>query len=77
MPCAPRMSGCKRTCLHRQSVQEYHAARIAEDLRREDATRGHDTEKREYGKILDYKTWLKQTARRDTERPEPTQEEAA
>lgn len=65
MPCAPRMSRCKRTCLHRQLVQEYQAARIAAEMAREDVTRGHRTETEEYGPILDFKTWLIQTAKGD------------
>jgi hypothetical protein len=77
MPCAPRMSGCKRTCLHRLRVQEYTAARLNDESRREAATRGWATETREYGPILDFKTWLKQTARRDAEHTEPAEETAA
>lgn len=69
------MSGCKRTCLHRQRVEDYQAARIAAEMAREDATRGWATETREYGPILDFKTWLKQTAtRRDADRVEPAGE---
>lgn len=77
MPCAKQMTGCHRLCQHRVMVDAYRAARTAAEETREAATRGWATETREYGPILDFKTWLKQTARRDTEQAEPAEEAAA
>lgn len=72
MPCAPRMSACKRTCLHRQRVQEYTAARLAAEEAREAVTRGWATEMAEHQPIITFKDWLIQTAKGDERADEET-----
>lgn len=35
MPCAPKMRGCRASCLHRQLVENYRDARFANEALRE------------------------------------------
>lgn len=58
MPCSKRMAACPMSCLHRQAVEEYRAARRAEELRREYETVGYKAEMAEYGPIIHYRVWL-------------------
>lgn len=62
MPCSPRMTKCKRTCLHRALVSSYHDERHRQVIERENATGGYDTEIAEYGPIVTFKRWLIQHA---------------
>lgn len=64
MPCQTNMTGCRRGCLHRAFVRDYHAAREAAELRRESATGGYPTETAEHGPILTFRDWLIQHAGR-------------
>ena len=51
-----------RHCRHCRSVEAYRAARIAAELRRDEATRGWATELAEYPPIITFKEWLRQSA---------------
>ncbi len=58
MPCKKRMVGCKRTCLHRNDVREYSAAREAAEVQREAETGGYAAEIEQYRPIITFKSWL-------------------
>lgn len=62
MPCAPYMAGCRTSCLHRQLVHEYRAARAAAEAAQEAATLGYAAEARDYGPIVTFKAWLEDRA---------------
>lgn len=62
MSCAKGMTGCRPTCLHRRSVQEYHAARQADLEAAEQATALYPAEWAEYVRrhpLIDFQTWLR------------------
>jgi hypothetical protein len=40
MPCSPGMKRCRRDCLHRRLVGDYHVARHSQILAEEAATHG-------------------------------------
>ena len=63
MPCSARMIGCKRSCLHRQMVQEYRLERHRQELVREAETNGHAAELALYPPIVTFKDWLKSMRR--------------
>lgn len=58
MPCRKRMAGCSINCLHRQTIEEYRAARQAEEERREQETAMYSAELADYGNIIHLKEWL-------------------
>ena len=62
MPCAPRMTTCKRDCRHRLMVSEYRAARAAQEADREAATSMYPTELAEHPPLLTFRDWLEQTS---------------
>lgn len=62
MSCQKGMTGCARSCLHRQLVTEYRAAREAAELARESATGSYPSESAAYGPLLTFKAWLIATA---------------
>lgn len=62
MPCKPRMTGCRRDCGHRQVVQEYRAARAAEEAAQEAACLGYGTEEKLYGPLLTFRRYIEQRA---------------
>ena len=59
MPCTKGMTGCKRTCGHRLLVQDYRAARVAQEEQRELDTRGFSAELREYRTLLNFRAYLR------------------
>lgn len=59
MPCTPGMRGCHRACLHRQLVEEYRVARIADELKRENDTHGFKTEMEEYRELITFAAYLR------------------
>jgi hypothetical protein len=59
MACRKRMAGCSISCLHRQTVEEYRAARQAQEEKREQETAMYDAEMAEYGTIIHFSEWLK------------------
>jgi hypothetical protein len=61
MPCAKGMTGCRRSCLHRALVGDYHVAREASELLAEAKSRGYATERAECP-VLTFKEWLTGTA---------------
>lgn len=61
MPCAPRMAGCKASCLHRALVQSYKDERIRQEDVAEQLSLGYQTEFREYiasHPLITFKEWL-------------------
>lgn len=52
------MTGCRLSCLHKQMVMEYRAAREAAELAREAECVGYATETAAYGPIVTFKSWL-------------------
>lgn len=56
------MVGCKRGCLHRSFVQQYHVERAAAEGERDGITGGYATENAEYGQIINFKQYLIQNA---------------
>lgn len=59
MPCKPGMAGCSLKCRHRQLVEDYRAAREADELKAERQHRGYPTERRQLaGSLITFKRWL-------------------
>lgn len=61
MPCAPRMAGCKASCLHRALVNDYRVNRHAEEQAADAASIGYATERAEYVErhpLTTFKQWL-------------------
>lgn len=58
MPCSKRMAACPMSCLHKQRIEEYRAARQAAEEMREYETIGYQTEMAEYGPIISLREWL-------------------
>lgn len=58
MPCKPRMAGCRASCLHRQLVDDYRAARAAAEAAQEAKDYGYTTERRLNGPIITFRDWL-------------------
>ncbi len=64
VPCKPRMAGCAASCLHRQLVDEYRAARAADELAQEAATAMYAAERALYRPLVTFKSWLVATTGR-------------
>jgi hypothetical protein len=61
MPCSPRMTQCKRSCLHRKFVSEYQTARSAAEEDRDVAVGAYGSDSQEwdeYGQIINFQDWL-------------------
>ncbi len=58
------MSACRRSCRHRLFVNEYRAARLEGEMRRDDAVGAYGPESEEWQAFepppITYKEWLKQ-----------------
>lgn len=59
MACSKGMSACRFTCGHRLIVEEYRAARINEEMQREDVTHGFHTEMVEYPTLITFGEYLR------------------
>lgn len=67
MPCSPGMRACRRDCLHRAAVVEYHAARQAWCESAEHATALYRAELEAYQRDntpITFKAWLEGRAQR-------------
>jgi hypothetical protein len=53
------MAACRRACGHREIVEEYRAARINDELQRENETRGFATEMDEYPTLISFGAYLR------------------
>lgn len=61
MPCSKAMRTCRADCLHRRDVQEYRAARNADEERMERETRlfpGDIVIWKEANYMINFKDWL-------------------
>lgn len=58
MPCAKNMRACRKGCLHRMLVGDYHVAREASVQKQERSTRGYPTEAKD-SPALTFKDYLK------------------
>ena len=61
MPCSPGMRGCRRDCLHRDMVSQYHDQRDARDALRETEMymQHEDVEFEKEFPPVHFKQWLK------------------
>lgn len=57
MPCAPRMTGCKADCMHRQLVRDYHAERERQEIAAENDYRHRDGNEHA-SRLITFKQWL-------------------
>ena len=62
MPCAKGMAACRRSCLHRQLVTEYRAAREAAELALEAETGMYPAELAAARRPITFREWLEATA---------------
>lgn len=74
MPCSKGMKQCRRSCLHRELVEEYRIARWAQIVEQDERTHGgrgeRELEQENYVKDpITFKEWLENNAqsRRDGE----------
>lgn len=62
MPCSPRMTACKPTCLHRQLVSDYRSERMRQEDVAETISRSCATERAEYlesNPLITFHNWLR------------------
>lgn len=58
------MSKCRRGCLHRQLVEDYRAARHADELRAEAEHKGYPTERAELAaSLITFRKWIEASRR--------------
>jgi len=63
MPCRPGLTGCRRGCRHRASVDAYRAARIADEQARDIDVGAYgpgSPEWAEYRPLITFHQWLRQ-----------------
>lgn len=61
MPCSKGMRGCVASCGHRRFVREYQTERYRQEMVREDATGGYETELAQYNserRLITFQQWL-------------------